>query len=152
MSHDSPVLPFMMTTLGAGLLVGALTAPTTDLWYEHLAKPSFTPPDWVFPPVWTVLYLMIGWAGGLVWARDKHSAAMKLWFLQLFLNLFWPFVFFLAERTDIALLVVLTLLVALGGFIATGRARSPLAAVLFVPYGLWVAYATVLNAAIFLMN
>ena len=141
---------FIVLSLGGGMAIGFISP--ADAWYAALAKPSFNPPNWIFPPVWTVLYVMIGVAGWIVWNRAPRSAAMAVWWLQLCLNFAWSPLFFSAHRIDLALVVILALLVAISSFIALTARRVPTAALLFAPYGLWVLFATVLNASIGWLN
>lgn len=151
---DSPVSPsligFLVLTLGGGLVLGYLTAPGP--WYQQLAKPPFNPPDWLFAPVWTVLYVLIAIAGWRVYRREPDGAAMKLWWLQLALNFGWTPVFFGLNRLGFALLVILLLVAAIVSFIISTWRPDRTAAWLFVPYLAWVAFATLLNAALWLLN
>src|SRR5690606_36058392 len=118
----------------------------------QLSKPAFNPPAWVFAPVWTVLYAMIGVAGWRVWRRDRRGGPMMLWWAQLALNFLWSPVFFAAHRIGLALAVIVMLLAVILGFIATAWRQDRIAAWLFVPYAAWVAFATALNAAILALN
>lgn len=141
---------FVAIVLGGGIAIGALTGP--DAWYAALAKPSFNPPNWLFAPVWSALYVLIGIAGWLVWSRDRTGPAMTLWWVQLVLNFLWSPAFFALHRIGLALVVIALLLAAIWAFVALTARRLPLAALLFVPYGLWVLFATALNAALFILN
>ncbi|GEP59873.1 TspO/MBR family protein [Reyranella soli] len=141
---------FVVLALGGGMAIG-FTSPA-DAWYAALSKPSFNPPNWIFPPVWTGLYVMIGIAGWIVWDRERRSAAMAVWWLQLCLNFAWSPLFFSAHRIDLALAVILALLVAICAFIALTARRLPVAALLFSPYGLWILFASLLNASIASLN
>lgn len=141
---------FLILTLGGGLAIGYLTAPGD--WYQSLAKPAFNPPGWLFGPVWTLLYILIGIAGWRIWRRSPSGTAMKLWWAQLALNFLWSPVFFAAQRPGLALVVILALLVAILAFLRAARTLDRIAAALFLPYAAWVAFATVLNAAIFVLN
>ena len=132
------------------MVIGALTGP--DAWFASLAKPPFNPPNWLFAPVWTVLYILVGAAGWLVWTRAPAAAAMRLWWAQLVLNFLWSPVFFGLHRIGIALVIISLMLLAIWGFVALTARRLPWAAALFVPYGLWVSFATVLNATFWLLN
>jgi benzodiazapine receptor len=144
------LIAFIVLALGGGTAIGALTGP--DAWFASLAKPSFNPPSWLFAPVWTVLYILIGIAGWLVWTRARASAAMKLWWAQLALNFLWSPVFFGFHRIGLALVVIGILLLVIWSFVALTARQLPAAAALFVPYGLWVSFATALNAAFWLLN
>ena len=145
-----PLAAFIALALGGGTLIGTLSSP--DAWYAGLVKPAFNPPNWVFAPVWTILYVMIGIAGWLVWRSLRSTRAMTLWWAQLGLNFLWTPVFFMAHRIDLALIVIAMLLAAIWLFIAVTAQACRQAALLFVPYGLWVAFATVLNASLYLLN
>jgi benzodiazapine receptor len=132
-----------------------LTTPNLS-WYATLEKPFFTPPNAVFGPVWTVLYTMQAFAAWLVWrapvaAREKRWA-LALFVVQLALNVAWSWAFFESQNPPAGLAVIAVLLVAL---VLTGIAFLrivPLAGLIFVPYGLWVAYAAALNLAIWALN
>ena len=141
---------FLLLVVGGGGLIGAYNVPGD--WYRALNKPAFNPPDAVFAPVWTLLYAIIAIAG---W-RIRHAAdagrAMAVWWLQLGLNLLWSPVFFTLRSPAAALVVILALLAAIGAFVAFAWHRDRVAAGLFVPYALWVAFASVLNASIVMLN
>lgn len=140
----------LVLVVGGGLAIGFLTAPGE--WYAGLAKPAFNPPNWVFAPVWTVLYMLIAVAGWCCFERDRGGWPMKLWWGQLALNFLWSPVFFAAHRIGLALIVVLLLLAAILAFIAVAWRQDRTAAWLFVPYAAWVLFASVLNGAIWLLN
>jgi tryptophan-rich sensory protein len=108
--------PFLLLVIGGGLLIGFLTAPGP--WYEALAKPSFNPPNWLFGPVWTVLYVLIAIAGWRVRRIAPSGTAMKLWWLQLVLNFLWSPVFFGLQQIALALVVIVALLVTILAFVA----------------------------------
>jgi len=144
------LLTFLVLVVGGGLLIGFLTLP--GAWYEALQKPSFNPPNWLFGPAWTTLYVLIAIAGWRVWLRDRAGSLMKLWWLQLALNFLWSPVFFGLQLIAPALLVVAAMLVSILAFIGIAWQRDRLAALLFVPYAAWVAFATLLNAAIWQLN
>ncbi|MFZ5782546.1 MAG: TspO/MBR family protein [Pseudomonadota bacterium] len=141
---------FIALALGGGTAIGLLTGP--DAWFAALEKPGFNPPDWVFAPVWSVLYLMIGIAGWLVWRRAPRSLAMALWGLQLGLNFLWPPVFFSLHQIPLALAIVALMTVLGWGFVLATIHHMPRAALLFVPYCLWLMFATTLNAALYSLN
>jgi tryptophan-rich sensory protein len=141
---------FVALMLGGGTAIGTLTGP--DAWYATLAKPSFNPPNWVFAPVWSTLYVLIAIAGWLVWSRDRTAPSMTLWWAQLVLNFLWSPAFFALHRIDLALVIIVLLLATIWAFVAVTARRQPAAALLFVPYGLWVLFATALNAALFILN
>jgi tryptophan-rich sensory protein len=117
-----------------------------------LNKPSFTPPNWIFAPVWTVLYIVIAIAGWRCWVRDRNSTAMTLWFVQMALNFLWSPVFFGAEQPGWALVVVTAALAAVLAFIAATWNKDRFAAILFLPYAAWTAFATALTAGVVTLN
>ena len=122
--------------------------------YRRLRKPSWNPPDWVFAPVWTLLYAAIAYAGYLAWRESGNSLSVPLgfWALQLALNAAWSWLFFGRDQLLAALVDCVAMLLAILGFIVTVAGVSSLAAWLFVPYAVWVAFAAVLNGAIWWMN
>lgn len=145
--------------VGLCLLVGALggwvTAAGVKDWYPMLAKPSFNPPNWVFGPVWTILYGMMGIAAWRVWRkarRDRARGPLALFALQLALNLGWSVAFFGLHAIGAAVVVILTLEAAIVGTMLMFRRIDGLAAALLLPYTLWVAFATVLNVSIWRLN
>ena len=121
-------------------------------WYEGLAKPSFNPPAWVFGPVWTTLYVLIGFAGWRTWQRRADGPAMQVWFAQMVLNFIWSPVFFTAHAIGFALVILVMMWVLIAGFIRLSWARDRLAAWAFVPYLAWVSFAGLLNASIWWLN
>jgi translocator protein len=141
---------FIALVLGGGTLIGFMTLP--GAWYAGLAKPPFNPPNWIFGPVWTLLYIFIAVAGWRTWERMPRSAAMTVWFVQLALNFVWSPVFFGAHQIGAALVVIVVLLAAILAFIVISWPRDRTAALLFTPYAAWVAFATLLNAAIWTLN
>jgi tryptophan-rich sensory protein len=137
----------------AGSLV---TRPNIPTWYAGLAKPGFTPPNWLFAPVWTTLYILMAYALWRILSLPKNSpgrsAAIVAFFVQLALNSLWSFVFFGAHSPLAGLIVIIALI---GAILVTMRAfwtLDRIAALLFVPYLAWVAYATALTGAIWRLN
>lgn len=141
---------FLALVVGGGLVLGLLTV--TGEWYAELNKPVFNPPAWLFGPVWTVLYILISIAGWRVWERDPTSRPMQLWWVQLVLNFLWTPIFFTGHQVGAALVVILLLLAAIVGFITTAWRQHRVPAWLFVPYGAWVMFASILNGSIWMLN
>ncbi|MBP1857993.1 TspO/MBR family protein [Rhizobium herbae] len=141
---------FIAAVLGCGLLIGINNIPGE--WYQSLAKPSFNPPNWIFAPAWSVLYVIIGFVGARTFLHHRQSAAMRFWVAQMIFNFAWSPLFFGLHEIALALIVILSLLISIAGFIATSRKQDYLSALLFLPYLAWVAFATLLNTSIFLMN
>jgi tryptophan-rich sensory protein len=125
-----------------------------DKWYDDLRKPGFTPPKWVFPVAWSILYVMIAVAGWLVWqANDEpRTLALVIWFVQLGLNAAWSYIFFGAKNIGAALFEVAFLWLSIAAFIVVAWPVSQTAALLFVPYLIWVSIAAALNFRIWQMN
>lgn len=123
-------------------------------WYAQLAKPAWTPPGWLFGPVWTVLYTMIGLSGWVAWKRGVKllEPAMVTYGAQLILNGLWSWLFFGLQRPGAALIEILVLWLAIAATIVLFRRRSIGAALLLFPYLAWVFFASMLNAAIWMLN
>jgi len=141
----------------AGAIGSVFTAQSLGVWYASLAKPSFNPPGWVFGPVWTTLYTLMGISAWLVWRRGSLADppvrnALFLFLVQLFLNALWSFLFFGLRSPLLALADILGLLIAILATIAAFKPISPISAWLMVPYLAWVSFATILNAAIWKLN
>ncbi|MFM7809881.1 MAG: TspO/MBR family protein [Planctomycetota bacterium] len=138
----------------AGGAASGLATPPGD-WYRSLAKPDWTPPPWLFGPVWTLLYLMIGVAGWMLWRarREPHGPLpFALFVIQLALNFAWTPVFFGLQAPGAALAVIALLLLAIAVTIALAWRVRMLAGMLLVPYLLWVSFAAALNLAIWRLN
>lgn len=150
MRNRISLVVFLVVVIGGGLAIGSVTRP--DGWYAALAKPSFNPPNWIFAPVWTILYVLVAVAGWRTFRRDAGGTAMKLWAAQLALNFLWSPVFFAAHWIGAALAVVSALLVTILAFVAATWVVDRPAAWMFVPYAAWVAFAALLNASILVLN
>ena len=146
---------FVALCLAILAIGGWVTADSVGTWYRTLHKPDFNPPDWVFAPVWTLLYLMIALAGWRVWRRVGLSGAragMVAYLAQLALNLAWSFLFFGDRMIGIALAEIVLLLVSIGFNAVLFWRIDRLAGWLLVPYAAWVAFACVLNFALWRLN
>lgn len=138
----------------AGGLGAFFTFSSVQSWYLTINRPSWNPPNWLFGPVWTVLYILMGIACYLIWKSDhpQKKALLKLYFLQLVLNALWSPAFFGMKSPILGLFVIFPLWGAILLCIVQFRRVNPLASGLMVPYLLWVTFATVLNGSIFLLN
>jgi len=159
MKRSARIFMFLASILvcqGAGVLGSVFTAPAIPTWYADLKKPSFNPPDWVFAPVWTTLFLLMGISLYLVWSKEtpgkSKKASVAAFAIQLALNSLWSFLFFGLHAPLFGLLeiVVLWFFILLTLFLFYRLSR--LAAFLLLPYLLWVSFATVLNYALFALN
>jgi len=140
---------FLLLTVGGGLLIGVSNPP--GVWYADLDKAWFNPPDWVFAPAWTILYVLVGIAGWRVW-RGGELRAFRLWWAQLALNFRWTPVFFTLHWVGTAVLVIAALFAVILIFIRTTWREDRASALCFVPYAAWVAYAGLLNLSIWWLN
>ncbi|WP_407186260.1 TspO/MBR family protein [Bradyrhizobium centrosematis] len=144
------LLVFVVGVVGIGWLIGATNLPGE--WYASLAKPAFVPPNWAFPVAWTILYVMMAIAGWRTYRRGPRSSAMLAWAVQLALNFAWSPVMFTLHQIGVALVILIGLFAAIVTYISLEMSRDRPAAVLFVPYAAWVAFAGVLNASIWRLN
>jgi benzodiazapine receptor len=140
---------FVVLTAGAAAF-GAQFMP--GQWYAALAKPAWTPPNSVFGPVWSVLYVAIAVAGWLAWRSRTAGTALVFWGAGLILNAAWSMLFFGRHLIGVALLDIVLLLATIVGFVITAWPHARLASILFLPYLAWVGYATALNFAIWRLN
>ena len=146
--------------MGFCLLIGFLASFATQTsvndWYPTLVKPSFTPPNWIFAPVWALLYVLMGVAAGVVWSKGFYhlwvKTALYHFGFQLLLNALWSIVFFGLKNPLAALFVILTLLVLIVLTIKWFLVVSRKAALLMIPYLAWVAFASALNFEIWRLN
>ncbi len=142
---------FGLVTAGAAWYGSRYSKGNRDPWYRQLDKPDFTPPDKVFPIVWTSLYALIAWSGWRVWsaAPSRHrSAALRLWISQLAANAKWSKLFFGQHRPIAAFADAVALEGIIFSYMNSARKVDGAAATAFVPYAAWIAFATVLNAEI----
>lgn len=147
--------------MGLCLLVaasgGAVTAGSVRNWYPTLVSPPGTPPNWLFGPVWTTLYTLIGVSGWLIWRQvagggPRGYAALRLWGWQLGLSALWPPVFFGLHTMGLALLVIVLLLGAIALTIRAFARIDRTAAAMLLPYAGWVLFATYLNVGFWWLN
>lgn len=134
----------------AGIIGSIFTVSSVKTWYvTDLVKPSFNPPSWVFGPVWTTLFLLMGVALYLVWQKKKIS---KWFWIQLLLNILWSVLFFGLKRPDWAFLEIMVLWIAILKTILEFGKVDKRAARLLLPYLLWVSFASILNLAVARLN
>ncbi len=146
---------FVAACFGAALVGSAFTAPSIPEWYESLAKPFFTPPSWLFGPVWTALYLAMAFAGWLVWRAGITSTIalpLALFGGQLMLNALWSILFFGLRSPGVALAEILVLWAAILATLLLFRPISREAGWLLAPYLAWVTFAALLNFEIWRPN
>ncbi len=147
----------VMTCLVIGYLSGTVTRESILTWYPTLVKPVFNPPNWLFGPVWTLLYAMMGVAGGLIWNhiesdRENVKKAFLFFIIQLGLNALWSYLFFGLHNPLIALIEIILLWLMIFETYTQFKRIDKVAGLLLIPYLLWVSFATVLNASIWWLN
>ena len=142
--------------LGAGSIGDLFLAGSLDTWYAALRKPAFNPPSWVFGPVWTILYILMGVSVFLVWNKGFGYPGVRiaiiLFIIQLVLNALWTPAFFGARSPLLGLIVILLLWLAILATMVTFGRISIISSVILLPYIMWVSFAVVLNAALFYLN
>ena len=145
----------LIIAFSASAIGGLATSQNISGWYEALEKPFFNPPNWVFAPVWTVLYALIGISLYLIWSNESKitkGRAYLIFAVQLGLNTLWSIVFFGLHQTWWGLFVVMALLISIVFNLLIFKKISKLAGYLLTPYLLWVSFATCLNLAIAILN
>ena len=150
----------LLISIALPLLVGFSGSQFTDTgqgtWYASIDKPDWNPPGWVFGPVWTSLYILMGIAFYLIWKSDtprrQKNAAMILWVVQLVLNFLWSFIFFEQHELGLAVIEIILLWLAILATIFAFARISRLAAWLLVPYISWVSFASILTWTIWELN
>lgn len=146
---------FIALCLGAGAVGSWFTMPALDVWYAALRKPSWNPPNWVFAPVWTALYLTMAVAAWMVWRRAGVGAArtaLILFAVQLILNVAWSALFFALRSPALGVAGIVALWAALVATIVSFGRISAGAAWLMIPYLVWVTFAGALNVAVWRLN
>lgn len=145
----SILLPFFVGAVGS-----FFTTPSVTTWYVTLVKPFFQPPSWLFGPVWTILYVLMGISFWFIWKSrsSEKNRAIKWFFIQLLLNGIWSPIFFGAHEIDSALAIIVLMWMSILLTILLFKKISKPAAWLLVPYLAWVGFATVLNFAIWRLN
>ncbi|WP_412563571.1 TspO/MBR family protein [Thalassobius sp. MITS945101] len=143
-------IAFLILVMGGGILIGTLTAP--GAWYAALNKPVFNPPNWIFAPVWTTLYVLIAMAGWRQFEARDHGSLLTLWWAQLVLNFLWSPAFFVLEMPWLALVVIGALWTTIVLFIHGTWRWDRSSGVAFIPYLAWVSFATVLSLSIAVLN
>jgi translocator protein len=136
----------------AGLMGAIFNIGSIDGWYATIAKPFFNPPNWIFGPVWTVLFILMGISLYMIWENKHHFFAMKIFGLQLFLNILWSFLFFGLQNPLIAFIGIILLWISIVLMIVQFYTVNRWAAIINIPYLLWVTFASVLNLAIVILN
>lgn len=142
--------------LGAGFIGSVFTRQSVTTWYQTINKPSFNPPDWIFAPVWTTLFILMGIALFLIWQKGftekDNKVALYIFVLQLIFNMMWSLAFFGLRSPFLGVVVIVVLWVLILLTILKFFKISKLAGWLLIPYILWVSFASVLNFSIWQLN
>lgn len=145
---------FLLLPQLAGGIGAYFTFPAISSWYQFLNKPSWSPPNWLFGPVWTLLYLLMGVASFLVWQSKNEAGAkiLKIYFVHLLLNSLWSVFFFGLKNPLLGFLEIIGLWVVIFYLTINFYKIKKIAGILFLPYLFWVSFASILNLAIVILN
>ena len=154
-NHIIKLVASLLLPLGIGGIAGMFTSEAIPGWYASLNQPSFNPPNWVFGPVWTTLYTILGISFFLIWklpSSKERNLAMLVFLVQLLLNFCWSFFFFYFKMIGLALIDILALWTMIVVMLVRFYKLKPIASYINIPYLLWVSFATALNMAYFFLN
>ena len=157
MQKITRILTVVVTCLCIGYFSRLIVGNSVDVWYSNLIKPGFTPPNEVFAPIWSVLFILMGISAGLVWDRmelDRINVRKGLQFfaIQLGLNILWTYIFFGLHNPLLALAEIALLWLMIFETYVVFKRVDKIAAMLLLPYLAWVSFAVILNAAFFWLN
>jgi translocator protein len=157
MNKITRILVVVVTCLVIGYFSGMVTRSAITTWYPTLIKPSFNPPNWIFAPVWSMLYVMMGVAAGLVWNKMESDKvvvknALVIFAVQLALNALWSYLFFGLKNPMLSGIEIILLWLMIFETYTKFIKINKIAAYLLIPYLLWVSFAMVLNASIWWLN
>jgi translocator protein len=145
----------LLLPLSVGAVAGMFTSQAVPTWYATLNRPSFNPPNWIFGPVWTSLYILLGISFFLILKENLskyRSLAIIVFATQMLLNFAWSFLFFYFNMIGVALLEIILLWISIASMIFLFNKIKPAAAYLNIPYLLWVSFASILNAGYYFLN
>ena len=144
---------FFFITYSASLIGGLATINFKEPWYSQLIKPSFNPPDWIFAPVWTTLYLMMTVAVWFFWhSKNRNMNTIYIYFIHLIFNTTWSIIFFVFHNIFLALIILIILIVLIIILIVRFKRVNLLSTYLMIPYLLWCCYALILNLNLLILN
>ena len=144
---------FFVITYSASLIGGLATLNYKEPWYSLLNKPVFNPPDWIFAPVWTTLYLMMTISIWLYWhSKNKNINTIYIYFVQIFINTTWSIVFFVFHQILFSIFVLILLIILIIILIKKFSNVNLISSYLMIPYLLWCCFALILNLSIYLLN
>ena len=144
---------FLSITFSASLIGGLATINFKEPWYSLLNKPAFNPPDWIFAPVWTTLYLMMTVAVWIFWhTKNKNINTIYIYFIHLIFNTTWSVVFFVFHNMVLALIVLIILIALIINLILRFKRVNMFSVYLMIPYLLWCCFALILNTSLIMIN
>ena len=144
---------FFIITYSASLIGGLATINFKEPWYSLIIRPSFSPPDWVFAPVWTTLYFMMALAIWLFWhSSNRDMKTVYIFFFHIIVNTTWSITFFVFHQIAISILVLIILITLIIILIKNFKRVNLISSYLMIPYLLWCCFALVLNVSIFVLN
>ena len=144
---------FLSITFSASLIGGLATINFKEPWYSLLNKPVFNPPDWIFAPVWTTLYLMMTVAVWIFWhTKNKNINTVYIYFIHLIFNTTWSVVFFVFHNMVLALIILIILITLIINLILRFKRVNMFSAYLMIPYLLWCCFALILNSSLIILN
>ena len=144
---------FFIITFSASFIGGAVSINLKEPWYSTLIKSSLNPPDWVFAPVWTILYLMMTIAVWTFWhSKNRDMNTVYIYFIHIIINTTWSIVFFALHKIFLAMLVLITLIIFIFLLIIRFKSVNKLSYYLMIPYLLWCFYALFLNIKLVILN
>ena len=149
------LLASLALPLVLGAIAGLFTAEAVPEWYETLNRPPFNPPNWLFGPVWTVLYILLGISLFLIWKQcpsKERNLAIFVFLLQQALNFGWSFIFFYFNMIGFALIEIILLWISIIVMLVLFYKIKPMTAYINIPYLIWVTFATILNASYYILN
>jgi tryptophan-rich sensory protein len=145
----------LLLPLGVGAIAGIFTADAIPEWYATLNRPVFNPPNWLFGPVWTILYIIMGISLFLIWKNEnsrERNLAILVFMIQLFLNFAWSFLFFYFHAIGLAFIEIILLWISIIVMLVLFYKIKPVLAYMNVPYFLWVTFAAILNGSYYFLN
>jgi len=149
------LLVSIILPLSLGAIAGMFTSQSVPEWYATLNRPSFNPPNWIFGPVWTILYILMGISLFLIWKQNvskERNRAILVFLIQLLLNFGWSFIFFYFNKIGLALVEIILLWINIVIMLVLFYRIKPMAAYINIPYLLWVTFATLLNVSFYFLN
>ena len=157
MNKTVKIVIALIVCLMVGYSASVVTRPSVETWYPTIIKPSFNPPNWIFMPMWTFLYILMAVAAGLVWDKIKEQneevkKALGFFLIQLTLNAIWSYLFFGLKNPMLALIEIALLLLMIYETYLKFIKINKIAGYLLIPYMAWVAFAAILNASIWWLN